>query len=290
MIFINGRLFPTLTAALLGLLVASPTAKAGGTDIIPPFVTLTEAQPMGTLTILNDRGVSAGYDVEAFGWEQEPDGKVLLLPTSGIRLKPTKVNIPAHGNVRIQVTAQIPAPPPGSPENVYRIRISEHSDREREETEKVVQTISSFTIPVFQKPDKTAYKGRLSLGAIANGVLDFAVHNDGTEHTYVGQAIVHGQDETGREIFRIQRQGWYVLPNGRLEFKASLASEDCRKSSLITIEAHVLESSDAWMASLTPDATQCGDSKVSEFPIPGMKKIVNGEVPNSAPTLAPPEK
>lgn len=156
----NRRLFTTLAAAFFGFFALSSPAEAA-TGIVPPFVTLTAAKPVGVLTITNDRGVPAGYDIEAFGWKQEPDGKVLLPSTTGIRVEPTVLNIPAHGSAQLHVTALVPAPPPGSAEKVYRIRISERSDRKREKTEKDVQLIASFTLPVFQKPKDTAYKGRL---------------------------------------------------------------------------------------------------------------------------------
>lgn len=181
----NKRLFSALAAMIVGFLGLCQLAHAT-TEIIPPRVTLTADSPVAVLTITNDRDVPAGYDIEAFGWEQEADGKVLLPPTNAIRVEPTSLDIPAHGSAPLKVTALVPAPKPGSAESVYRIRIAERADRAREENEKDVQMIASFTLPVFQKPLKTTHIGRLTSSPVANGALTFTVHNAGTEHTYVG--------------------------------------------------------------------------------------------------------
>jgi len=271
-IFMNRRFLSTLAVIFPSFCVFSSPVEAA-TEIVPPLVTLTAAKPVGVLNITNDRNVAAGYNIEAFGWKQESDGKILLPPTTGIRVEPAKLELPAHGSAQVRVIAQVPAPAPGEAEKVYRIRISEQSDRKRAKTEKDVQIIASFSLPVFQKPPKVAYKGRLSTSPIIDGKLVFIVHNDGTEHTYIGQATVSGQDKVGKEVFRIKRRGWYVLAGGKLEFKASISAKDCRHSPLITIAARVLESDKTWQTTITPDRTQCGAGTVSEFPTPGLEKM-----------------
>ncbi|MBL4691955.1 MAG: molecular chaperone [Magnetovibrio sp.] len=274
----NNHFISLLTATVFAFLGLCVTAQAG-TGITPPRVTLTADNIEGVLTITNDRDVAAGYDIEALGWEQEDDGKVLLPPTKGIRVEPSSLDIPAHGSAQIHITALVPAPESGHAEKVYRLRIIERGDRKREDSEKDVQVISSFTIPVFQKPLETAHIGRLTNQPLADGTLNFTVHNSGTEHTYVGEASVTGKDAKGVETFRIKRQGWYVLANGRLTFKAALSGEDCRSSRTITLAARVLESDETWVTDITPDPAQCGDGTVSEFPTGGLKKMPVGFKP-----------
>ncbi len=290
----NKRLFSALVAMIVGFLGLCPAAQAG-TEINPPRITLTADNPVAVLTITNDRNVAAGYDLEALGWEQEADGKVLLPPTNAIQVGPASLDIPAHGSAQVRVTAVASAPKPGSAENVYRIRIVERSDRTREENEKDVQVIASFTLPVFQKPLKTAHIGRLTSAPVANGALTFTVHNAGTEHTYVGEASLTGRDKSGKQVFRINRQGWYVLANGKLEFKAVLAREDCLRSRTITVAAQVLESDETWSTDITPDAAQCGDGTFSEFSTFGLKKMPKGfkpgdEMPGGMKPLPPLKK
>jgi len=274
----NKRLFSTFAAMLFGLLGLFPSAQAG-TGINPPLVTLTADNREGVLTITNDRDVVAGYDIEALGWEQEDDGKVLLPPTEGIRVEPASLDIPAHGSAQIRVTALVPAPQAGHAEKVYRLRIVERGDRKREESEKDVQVIASFTLPVFYKPLETIHVGRLTTTPVTNGKIDFTVFNSGTEHTYVGEASVTGKDQSGKQVFRIQRQGWYVLANGLLTFKAALSGEDCQASRTITIAARVLESDEIWATDIVPDPAQCGDGTVSEFPTVGLKQMAKSFKP-----------
>jgi len=175
-ICMNKRLFSSLAAMIVGFLGLCQLAHAT-TEINPPRVTLTADSPVAVLTITNDRDVPAGYDIEAFGWEQEADGKVLLPPTNAIRVEPTSLDIPAHGSAPLKVTAVVPPPKPGSAESVYRIRIAERADRAREENESDIQMIAAFTLPVFQKPLETTHIGRLTSSPVANGALTFTVHN-----------------------------------------------------------------------------------------------------------------
>ena len=265
----------TVAFSFLGL---GGIAQAG-TGINPPRVTLTTDNPESVLTITNDRDVAAGYDIEALGWEQEDNGKVLLPATKGIRVEPTSLDIPAHGSAQIRVTALVPAPEIGHAEKVYRLRITERPDRKREDSEKMIQVITSFTLPVFLKPLETAHIGRLTSLPLTDGKLNFTVHNRGTEHTYVGEASVTGQDAMGIETFRIKRQGWYVLADGLLKFKAVVSGEDCRASHTITIAARVLDSDETWKTAFTPDIAQCGNGQVSEFPVKGLKKMPKGFKP-----------
>jgi len=86
-ICMNKRLFSALAAMIVGFLGLCQLAHAT-TEIIPPRVTLTADSPVAVLTITNDRDVPAGYDIEAFGWEQEADGKVLLPPPTPFGLNP----------------------------------------------------------------------------------------------------------------------------------------------------------------------------------------------------------
>lgn len=146
----------TRQITLLPVLVLWLSPALAATDIEPPFVTMTAGASVAILTITNDRTVPAGYDIEALGWEQKPDGTVLLPPTTGIRVEPANLDIPAHGSDQVRVTTIAPAPQAGEPEKVYRIRIRERAERAREEAEKDVQMIATVTLPVFQPPPEAA--------------------------------------------------------------------------------------------------------------------------------------
>lgn len=259
-----------------------------GTDIQPPFVTVTASQPAATITVTNDRTVPAGYDIEAVGWEQKPDGEVLLPPTSGIRVNPGRLDIPAHGSGQVRVTALAAAPRPGEAEKVYRVRIRERSDRRREPSEKQVQMIATITLPVFQRPPAVAALPRVEARPVEDGRLGFAVVNAGTGHTYVREATVTGRDAAGRQVFAIRRHGWYVLAHGRLEFTAALAAADCRQSRTIAIAAYALDGGAVWRATLTPDPRRCGHGTVSGFPRPGMATdLLPGQPGQPPPPVVP---
>ena len=265
-----------LFAGLSACLLMSADWAHAETALDPPFITITVDEPVGTLTITNNRSVAAGYEIEAFGWEQEPNGRVLLPPTEGIRVEPTSIELPPHGRAEVRVLALVPAPSIGEAELVYRIRVSERPDRARMEAEQDFQVFSTFILPVFQRPPDAAPHGRLSSAQLVAGELRFTVYNDGTGHAYVREVRVTGEDKVGQEVFRIQRQGWYVLPQGELRFMAAVSSEDCRRSQSILIEAYALKSDAVWRASLTPEPPLCGNKDHSEFPIPGLQRLPAG--------------
>lgn len=120
---------------------------------------LTADQPSTVLTIGNERGVPAGYEIEALGWEQTPAGEVLLPSTTGIRVEPASLDIPANGTAQLRVTA---LDRPGTTEKVYRIRVRERADRQREQGEEDVQVLAVITVPVFLAPSQAEVKARRS--------------------------------------------------------------------------------------------------------------------------------
>jgi len=262
------HVFLLAALTLFGFLGLSSAATAG-TEIIPPRITLTADQTVDVLTIINHRTVTVSYDLDAHEWNQKPDGRMFLPPTENIRVEPTHLEIPPKGRAQIRITAVSPAPVAGEAEQVYRISVQEGADRLLEKNETKVKVVSKFTLPVFQKPLHVAHHGRLSSTPLINGALNISVHNTGTGHTYVGNAVLTGQDETGAEIFRITRTGWYVLANGQLEFKVHIAAKDCHRSKIITASAQVLDSDETWQTTISLDKTQCGDKTMSEFPIAG---------------------
>lgn len=258
-----------LRFALAGALLFSLPALAA-TNIQPPMATLTADNPSTLLTIGNERGVPAGYEIEALGWEQTATGEVLLPPTTGIRVEPASLDIPPNGTAQVRITA---LDSPGNAEKVYRVRVRERPGREREQGEEQVQVLAVVTLPVFLVPPRAEVKGRLEAKALTKGKLGFTVVNSGTVHTYVGDVAVSGQGKDGRPVFEIHRRGWYVLADGRLEFTAALSAKDCRASKRIDIVARALQSDDTWHASVEPAPGQCGNGKVTEFPSPDMKRL-----------------
>ncbi len=273
--------------ALWVFLVGGSSARAA-TDIQPPFVTVTAEKTVETVTVTNDRGVAAGYEIEALGWEQKADGEVLLPATDGIRVEPASLDIAPHGRAEIRVTTVAPPPKEGEAEKVYRIRIRERPDRPREDSEQQIQMIATVTLPVFQVPPRAAPQARLEAGPLGKGRLSLAVVNDGTAHTYVREVTMTGQDAKGNTVFSINRNGWYVLAHGRLEFAAALSARDCRRSSTLAMTAHPLEGDEVWSTTITPDHRQCGRGKDTEFSIPGMVRLPAKLGPARAPPLSPP--
>lgn len=56
-----------LFAGLSACLLMSADWTHAETALDPPFITITVDEPVGTLTITNNRSVAAGYEIEAFG-------------------------------------------------------------------------------------------------------------------------------------------------------------------------------------------------------------------------------
>lgn len=266
------RLPPRSALAFVLAFLPQEPAQAS-TNIQPPMVTLNADNPVATLTIGNERGVPAGYEIEALGWDQTPTGEVILGATPGIRVEPTSAVVPANGRIELKVTALEPAPAAGQAEKVYRLRVRERADREREAGEEQVQVLAVITLPVFQKPPHAEPRTAVETKPLADGRLDFAVVNGGTEHAYVREVAVSGRDKTGREVFAIRRPGWYVLAGGRLEFTARLSAKDCRASKTVAIVATPLRGGDALRAETAVSPRLCGRDAESAFDTPGMAKL-----------------
>ena len=104
----------------------------------------------------------------------------------------------------------------------------------------------------------------------AEGVVRLAsrgpVDNQGTEFFVVESIAATGRDGEGRETFRAQRGGWYVLAGTSRPFSLDVDPEACRRSATVSLEAKWGGTSHA--VDLPVDPAECAPTTASPLPGP----------------------
>jgi fimbrial chaperone protein len=224
----------------IGLLLFLPAASLRASDfhVNPVHVFLTAKSSSALLALRNTSAENLRFQVNAFAWEQSPEGEMMLSPTEDIIVFPALAAVAAgtRRNIRIGRVTSI-----GDMEKTYRVFIEELPSQKKEETERQsqVQLLTKMGVPVFLSPHKPKLEGRLEELAVRRGMLTFKLRNTGNTH-FIPQGIsVKALGEKGETVFVIEPTGWYILAAGYRAFQLELPKQQCGKARSVTIVAKV---------------------------------------------------
>jgi len=219
-----------------GLFVGQAGAgRAADFRIVPIQVRLSPAGPRGILTLENHSDEALRFQVTAFAWEQEADGKMKLAPTEEVRVFPMLVAVPPGEERKFRVVALTRA---GAVEKSYRVFFDELPPLETPTiARKGIRVLTRMGIPVFLEPVKSVARVRLEQPSFAGGRISFAVLNPGTVHAMLKGVRVTGFDAGGRAVFSGHAEGWYLLAGGARRFDFGLSKQSCRNVRRFSVEA-----------------------------------------------------
>lgn len=262
-------------AAGFAWLWGAPADAAMGVQIQPSHVVLAQGATSETLTLTNDRSVATEFRLQAFAWSQSVEDELILRPGEDIQVSPSSLRLGPHESGRVTVT--VAAASPAAVETTWRVRIEESPARAAEAGEEI-KMVANVTLPVFRPPAEIAAAGVVEGGAMTAGRLPVSVRNTGNAHVFLKTVAVTGVDAAGKEVFSIERSGWYLLAGAARRFDATVSGSDCRRLAGIQVRARMMDGNE-WQSQMTPDKRQCGKGGTTEFPPPP------GAV---APTVTPP--
>ena len=221
-----------------GLAVGQVEAsRAADFRVVPVQVRLSPAGPRGILTLENHSDEALRFQVTAFAWEQDADGKMKLEPTEDVRVFPMLVSVPAGEERKFRVVALTRA---GAVEKSYRVFFDELPPLQTPETaRKGIRVLTRMGIPIFLEPVKSVAQVRLDEPSFAGGRISFSVRNPGTVHAMLQGVRVTGFDATGKTVFTEQAEGWYLLAGGARRFEFGLSKQSCRNVRRFSVEATV---------------------------------------------------
>lgn len=186
----------------------------------------------GVITVTNDSSSKFTYQMNAFQWTQDKDGKDVYTETSDIIFYPKLMSIEPKDQKIIRVGTKIPR---GDSEKTYRLFI-EDITRPAGATGATVVFAIRFGVPIFFKPIKEDIKASLDPLAMVKGIITVPVRNVGNSHFVVQKIMISGIGQKNETVLSKELPGWYVLTGTLKKYTMEIPRESCQRISRIQIE------------------------------------------------------
>jgi fimbrial chaperone protein len=223
-------LMAVIAGAVIGMAVP---AHAANFAVSPVDVRLGSGQRSQLVVMTNQDNTSLRFQLNAYRWDERPDGQMVLTPTDDVIFFPQLFDLPPHGSQNIRVGAIAPAiegektyrlvmhqlksfEPPRPVENVGRITL--------------IKVLTNVSIPVFVEPAAPAAQASISSLTLRNSTLSFSVKNSGNTHFRIKSLRVEGFGAGAQPVFSKTAQGWYVLASGSRNYELALSGPDCSRA------------------------------------------------------------
>jgi fimbrial chaperone protein len=193
-------------------------------NIAPTKLVLTRGVTSTSTQLRNDSDAQVRFQVSAVRWANKPSGEMDLAPTDDLIFFPSLFAIEPHQSRRLRVASSVRAT---ERELAYRVLIEQLPDADRQPGQGV-QMLVRASVPVFIQPPTLIARATLDSLALANGVATFSVHNSGTIHLMLREAIVRGRLANGSESPEQRVTGWYLLPGDTRQFRVPIEPAPCR--------------------------------------------------------------
>lgn len=225
---------PGLTLCLLLAVMAFPlSTSAQEWSVSPIKVELAGGVTSGVITVNNDSANKYTYQMKAFEWTQDKDGKDVYAETNDIIFFPRLMSIEPKDQKIIRVGTKVPR---SEAEKTYRLFI-EDITRPAATGGATVNFAIRFGVPIFFKPLKEDVRGTLELPAVDKGTITVQVRNAGNSHFVVQKITVSGIGQKNETVFSKELPGWYILTGTVKRYTMEIPREACLKTSRIDIEA-----------------------------------------------------
>jgi fimbrial chaperone protein len=226
------------TAAAAALFFKAVCANSGQFDIQPVSIDFSRSGDVTLLALRNLGARTMRLQVEAYAWEQNPDGTLKLSDTDDILYFPQMFELRsgATQNVRVGTTAA-----PGAVEKTYRIFIEELPEAadsvplQASSRSVSLRVAPRVGVPVFVRPVKAVEQLTIDNIAITGGLVGFELRNTGTVHLIPTKIRVDGRTASGATAFGQELTGWYILAGGVRQYRLPIPRSDCASLSEITI-------------------------------------------------------
>lgn len=229
-------------------------AVAGGFTVAPIKVFIKGAKKSAVIKVTNDGGQEAGLQMSAVAWGQDEAGGNIFEETKDIIFFPKITRVKAGETKTIRIGYQGAA---GANEKTYRIFIQELASA-KSALDSLGFTVK-MTVPIFIAPTRAVAERSLDSVALAGGRALIEFKNSGNAHTVVNKVSAIGLDKGGKEVFRTEIGGWYVLAGLVRAYALDVPLEECLKASavkgVVVVGESVLE------RQVEVDSSQCRSDK-----------------------------
>jgi len=228
-----------LMAVVAGAVISmAAPARAANFVLSPVDVTLGRGERSQMVVMTNQDNVPLRFQLNAYRWEERPDGQMVLTPTDDVIFFPQLFDLPPHGAQNIRVGAIAPAI---EGEKTYRLVMHQLKSFEASkpagnvEGTTVITVLTNVSIPVFVEPAAPTAQASISSLALKKSALSFTVRNSGNTHFRIRSLRVEGFGASTQPLFSKTAQGWYVLAGGSRNYELTLSGTNCSQANRLQL-------------------------------------------------------
>lgn len=229
MLSIYNRACLGLTVGLIFCLTG--TVSAASWRVVPIRLDFDQRVKSGVLTVHNEGETPLGLQMSAAVWSQDAAGKDLYTPTEDLVFFPKVMTVPAKESRVIRSGIKIPAT---VLEKSYRLFVEEIPGGRRSGESQVVINLR-FGVPIFSAPIKAEVNGEIAKFSLKADGAELSVRNKGNIHFRIHNLSLIGRDESGAEVFREKKEGWYLLANAERSYSLPFPEEGCGKAKTVEV-------------------------------------------------------
>jgi fimbrial chaperone protein len=209
------------------LLLGAARAQGAGLNVSPVQLYLKAEESKALLTLRNDGGEAARFQLQVHAWGEDPNTGMTLGPTEDIVFYPTLITLKPGETHKVRIGTTVTF---GGLERTYRLFVEELPPTEKPaQSRSAVRVLTRVGIPIFLQPTKVLESQTLSPVALSSGAAAFDLQNAGNVHLRVETVRLEGFAPGGARLFEREAPGWYVLAGTRKHFSVDVPRDACAR-------------------------------------------------------------
>ncbi len=223
-----------LLLTILAALVSVPaSAVAGDWQVSPIRIDFNERIKTGAVTVFNGGDTELRFQIRAYEWTQNSEGKDLFEETDELYFYPRMMTLNAKSQKVIRTGIKQAG---GSPERTYRLFIQEIPGPVKEGSIGVSVALR-FGVPVFVEPGQPRARLEFENSRITDDGIQTRTRNAGNVNVAIEKIVFSGFDSLGSQQFVKEIEGWYLLHGSTRLYTVSVPGISCDTIKKITLSA-----------------------------------------------------
>ena len=221
-----------LLLALLSVPAVPPAASGGEWRVSPIRLDLGRAAKTGVLKVMNDGAEKLQFQVAAYEWTQDAEGKDRYEETGDLVFYPKMMTLDGKEERILRAGIRVPA---AGREKAYRLFIEETPGPRKQAGANVAIAVR-FGVPIFVKPLKPDPTAEIGPVAMDNGTVSARVRNAGNAHFVIRTVVVAARNGRGETVFSREINGWYLLSGASRSYAATIPPDVCPDVAAVDVE------------------------------------------------------
>ena len=218
---------------LTALVWVPASAVAGDWQVSPIRIDFNERIKTGAVTVFNGGDTEVRFQIRAYEWTQDSEGKDLFEETDELYFYPRMMTLSAKSQKIIRTGVKQAG---GSLERNYRLFIQEIPGPIKEDSLGVSVAVR-FGVPVFVQPGQPLARLDFENSRITNDGIQTRTRNAGNVNVAIEKIVFSGFDSLGSQQFVKEIRGWYLLRGSTRLYAVSVPGISCDTIKKVTLSA-----------------------------------------------------